>query len=84
MGRRRRKREIRIVKPKIPKFFSCPNCGAESVSVNIDKPSRKVTVSCGVCGVIWRTEAKEYEEPVDVYSRFVDAFLNGEILLPEG
>jgi len=82
MGRRRRKKEIKIVKKRIPRFFSCPNCGAESVFVKIDKRTRESTVSCGSCGLAWVTRAKDYEEAVDVYSRFVDAFLNGEIELP--
>ncbi len=79
MGRRRRKKEIRIVKRRIPKIYSCPRCGQESVRVNIDRNKAISRVLCGACGLAWETNIKSYEEPVDIYSRFVDAFLNGEI-----
>ena len=79
MGRRRRKKEIRIIKKRIPKIFSCPSCGTESVLIYIDKNKKTSRVACGSCGLTWNTSIKDYEEPVDVYSRFVDAFLNGSI-----
>ena len=79
MGRRRRRKEIKIVKKKIPKYFNCPSCGVESVTVKIDRNKGTSNVTCGSCGLSWNTFIKDYEESVDVYSRFVDAYLSGEI-----
>ena len=85
MGRRRRRKEVRIEKPRLPKFFTCPHCGSESVVVKIDKRERKALVSCGACNISWETrDIKEYEEPIDIYNRFVDAYLEGRVSPPEG
>jgi transcription elongation factor Elf1 len=48
------------------------------VIVKIPKEKGEAKVTCGTCDLVWTTEKKGYEEKVDVYSRFVDAFLEGE------
>ena len=80
MGRRRRRKEIRHPPKKLPKIYNCPNCGAQTVIVNIDKKNMTAIVKCGTCGILWKTKAKPYEEKIDVYNRFVDTFMEGEII----
>ncbi|MFQ5710585.1 MAG: hypothetical protein ACE5GD_02270 [Candidatus Geothermarchaeales archaeon] len=79
MGRRRRKRIIKTIKRTIPSIFNCPNCGAQAVIVKIDRSHLSAMVTCGYCNLMWNTEIRTFEERVDVYSRFVDAFLEGEL-----
>lgn len=64
---------------KIPKIFNCPNCGNQTVVVELDKSESTAWVSCGSCELEWETETKQYEEKIDVYNRFVDALLEGEM-----
>ena len=80
MGRRRRRKEIRPPPRKLPKIYSCPSCGAQTVVVNIDKKNMTAVVKCGTCGITWETEVKSYEEKIDVYNRFVDKYMEGEIV----
>lgn len=79
MGRRRRKRLYKPVKRRIPRIFSCPRCGARTVVVSVTRGKTEATVTCGDCELAWTTDRKSYEEKVDVYSRFVDAVLQGEV-----
>jgi len=79
MGRRRRKKVIKIVKPKIPDVFTCPICGAKSLNVTIKKKEKIGVVICGSCGVNWSTELSGFEERIDIYHKFFDAFSEGKI-----
>lgn len=80
MGRRRRRKEIRPPPKKLPKIYTCPNCGAQTVVVNIDKRNMIAIVKCGTCDISWKTNIKPYEEKIDIYNRFVDTFMEGEIV----
>jgi len=83
MGRRRKRRKIiRRPKKKIPKIFTCPNCGEKSVSVHIDKENGQVSVRCGVCGLEASFDYMPILQPVDYYGKFVDSFHIGEISVP--
>lgn len=79
MGRRRRRKEFRLPPRRLPKIFSCPNCGAQTVTVFLNKKSLNAVVKCGTCKIEWKTIAKSYEEKVDIYNKFVDLFMAGEI-----
>lgn len=79
MGRRRRKRVIKSVRRRIPNIFNCPNCGSKTVIVKINKDDGKAIVTCGYCDLLWDTSVKSFEEKIDVYNRFVDALMEGEI-----
>ncbi len=76
MGRRRRKKVVKIYKPKIPKIFTCPICGATALNITIDKKSRKAVAKCAECGLLWETEVKEYEEKIDIYHRLFDEYID--------
>ncbi len=50
MGRRRRRKVIRIPKKRLPKFFDCPECGKpKSIKVNISLAEWTITAICGEC-----------------------------------
>ena len=83
MGRRRRGRKRRILRPKkkIPNVFPCPYCGKKNVGVLIDKKKGTVVVKCGACQIEAKFEYDEALQPVDYYSRFVDKVYEGGIAL---
>jgi transcription elongation factor Elf1 len=72
MGRRRKK-TIHIPKKKLPKFFSCPRCGKETVKVEIlrDEGGRAVA-TCSSCGLKEEFIAKSAQGEVDVYCMLTD------------
>jgi len=88
MGRRRRRRKIIVRRPTLPTMFQCPNCGAQTLIIEIvyDKKTkeRKAKIRCASCGLV-------HEEPVEspiidravIYGRFIDKFYAGEIKVPE-
>jgi|Deesub1362B_J571_1020462.scaffolds.fasta_scaffold00004_39 transcription elongation factor Elf1 len=79
MGRRRRRKEFRPPPRKLPKIYTCPSCGAQTLVVKIDKKNMYAILKCGTCGISWNTDMKPYEEKIDVYNRFVDVFMSGEL-----
>ncbi len=87
MGRRRKKYRKRISlrpQPRLPTIFDCPNCGARMMTVTIDKKRRHgrtvvAVITCGKCGLYAEMEVPDIYAPVDVYSKFLDAFLEGRI-----
>ncbi|NPA69677.1 MAG: hypothetical protein GXO26_02635 [Crenarchaeota archaeon] len=80
MGRRRKRKRL-IVRPqkKLPKIFTCPNCGSVVVNVKQDKKKKKVKVICGNCGLEAEFELVEGLLPVDYYNKFVDLYYEGVI-----
>jgi transcription elongation factor Elf1 len=72
MGRRRKK-TIHIPKKKLPKFFSCPRCGKETVKVEIfrDEGGRAVA-TCSSCGLKEEFTAKSAQGEVDIYCMLTD------------
>jgi len=88
VGRRRRKyRKPQLLRPmrRLPTVFECPHCGARALSVEIRKKERnergevKAVIRCGNCGLYAEMWVPEIFQPVDVYSRFLDAYLEGRI-----
>jgi len=75
---RRRRREVRIFRKQIPKIFYCPKCGAQAVSVNMDKKNDMMLVACGNCMSKKSYEFKKFMAPVDAYNKFVDELFENE------
>lgn len=87
MGKRRKKyrKVVRRVK-RIPDVFVCPNCGARSIGVWFEKiegePNyRLAKVTCGSCNLYWEVTVPSIFEAVDVYSKLVDEFEKGNIVV---
>jgi len=72
MGRRRKK-VVHIPKKRLPKFFSCPRCGKETVRVEIfrDEGGRAVA-QCRSCGLKEEFAVKSAQGEVDVYCMLTD------------
>jgi transcription elongation factor Elf1 len=72
MGRRRKK-VVHIPKKKLPKFFSCPRCGKETVRVEIYREEGGRSIAqCSSCGLKEEFTIKSAQGEVDVYCMLTD------------
>ena len=72
MGRRRKK-IVHIPKKKLPKFFSCPRCGKETVRVEVFREDGgRAVAQCSSCGLKEEFQIKQAQGEVDVYCMLTD------------
>ncbi|MCW3995673.1 MAG: hypothetical protein NWE98_05935 [Candidatus Bathyarchaeota archaeon] len=72
MGRRRKK-VVHIPKKRLPKFFSCPRCGKETVRVEIFREDGgRAIAQCSSCGLKEEFTIRPAQGEVDVYCMLTD------------
>jgi transcription elongation factor Elf1 len=70
---RRRKKVVHVPKKHLPKFFSCPRCGKETVKVEISREQNGYAfVQCSSCGLKEEFQVKPAQGEVDVYCMLTD------------
>ncbi len=75
MGRRKRKQTTYRRVKKLPKIFTCPQCGEKSVKVeNLREKGGFATVKCGNCGLEKEVLINSISEPVDAFGDFIDIY----------
>ena len=74
MGRRKRKSQSYKRLKRVPKIFTCPECGEKSVKVENMRKSVIATVKCGNCGITKDVLIVSISEPVDAFGDFIDLF----------
>ncbi|CEJ03122.1 hypothetical protein G6F70_008640 [Rhizopus microsporus] len=75
MGKRKTKRKPqKKLKAKLDTTFNCLFCNHEnSVDCKIDHANKLGHLNCKVCAVNWQCPITYLDEPVDVYSAWIDA-----------
>ena len=71
MGRRRKK-VVRVPKKRLPKFFSCPKCGKQTVKVELFRDESRALAGCSSCSVQEEFSIKPALGEVDVYCMLTD------------
>ncbi len=71
MGRRRKK-VVHIPKKRLPKFFSCPRCGKETVHVELLREEGRAVARCSSCGLQEEFQIRPAQGEVDVYCMLTD------------
>jgi transcription elongation factor Elf1 len=70
---RRRKKVVHIPKKRLPKFFSCPICGKETVRVEIFREEGgRAVAQCSSCGLKEEFQVRPAQAEVDVYCMLTD------------
>ena len=63
---------VRIPKKRLPRFFSCPKCGKETVRVEIFRDEARAVAGCSSCGFQEEFQVKPAQGEVDVYCMLTD------------
>ena len=75
LGRRKRKPVTPKRVKRVPKIFTCPECGEKSVKVtDVKKSGAFATVKCGNCGLTKEVLVNSISEPVDAFGDFIDIY----------
>lgn len=74
MGRRRRKKVVKVFRRSLPDVYVCPRCGSTAIKVTIDRVAHEGQIVCSVCSLKATVPAEPHEEQVDVYCKFNDNF----------
>jgi transcription elongation factor Elf1 len=78
MGRRKRKKVVYKPVRRLPRVFSCPNCGHKTIKTRIEKDKSKAMVICGFCELEQQVEASQITEPVDAFGDFIDIYFKSQ------
>ena len=81
MGRRRKK-VVKVPRKVLPRVYSCPKCGEDSIRVVISRDASSARVSCGneKCGLLAEVPVSKVEQAVDAYCKFADLFHSGKLV----
>lgn len=81
LGRRRRK-VVKVPRKVLPRIYSCPKCGEDSIRVVISRDANTAKVSCGneKCRILAEVPVAKVEQPVDAYCKFTDLFHSGKLV----
>ena len=74
MGRRKRKQQTYKRVKRVPKIFTCPECGEKSVKVKDIRKGPIANVKCGYCGLSKEVLVNSISEPVDAFGDFIDIY----------
>lgn len=74
-GKRKSKKKVTgKIKDSVPKIFKCPFCAHDgSVEAKLDRKAETGVVSCRVCGESFQSRITTLDDPVDVYTAWIDA-----------
>jgi len=78
LGRRRRRKVVKVVKKTLPKIFVCPRCGGNSVKVIMGQGGKAI-VKCSICQLSAELPVSPTSQPVDLYCQFTDLFYSGKL-----
>ena len=72
--RKSKKKVVSKVKQVVPKIFKCPFCAHDgSVEAKLDRKAETGSVTCQVCGESFQARINALDDPVDVYTAWIDA-----------
>jgi transcription elongation factor Elf1 len=72
--RKSKKKVVGKVKLTVPKIFKCPYCANDgSVEAKLDRQAETGSVTCRVCGESFQARISTLDDPVDVYTAWIDA-----------
>ncbi|KAL9934543.1 hypothetical protein V8E36_006318 [Tilletia maclaganii] len=77
MGKRKSARKPGSNKKKLAPLqtdFNCLFCnGVKAILCKIDKNEGKANLACKMCGIKWGCDIQDLDEPIDIYSYWIDA-----------
>jgi transcription elongation factor Elf1 len=72
--RKSKKKVVSKIKMTVPKIFKCPFCAHDgSVEAKLDRKAETGVVECRVCGESFQSRITTLDDPVDVYTAWIDA-----------
>ncbi|KAI8391696.1 transcription elongation factor Elf1 like-domain-containing protein [Radiomyces spectabilis] len=75
MGKRKAKsKPLKKLKAKLDIHFNCLFCNHEkSIECRMDQSNKVGHLACKICDISWQCSITYLDEPVDVYSAWIDA-----------
>jgi len=75
---RKRQKQVKIIKKKLPSQYLCPKCGKNTVTIILRKGEKLGRIICANCGLKDQFPIPENTQPVDAYCIFVDNYYGVE------